>query len=211
MGAPGGDGGSGFCPSGNPSDCGGNSGGNGGDGGDGGDGGNGSGGAVYGTGTVHLAGLGFTGNKVGGGTTGPDCNVPNPGCGGDAGAGGGFATNHGAPGKPGGKGKKGSSSFPNASRRSTSLPPVVVTTRSLARGHKGKSYRAALAAKGGIAPYRWTVKGLPKGLSAASSGVISGRPKSSGAFRLTVTVKDPTAAQPTTGTAKFTLTVTKAS
>ncbi|HET7014991.1 MAG TPA: hypothetical protein VFI65_13835 [Streptosporangiaceae bacterium] len=210
IGAPGGDGGSGFCPSGNPTDCGGNFGGHGGNGGDGSDGGNGRGGAVYGTGRVDLAGVGFTDNKVGGGTTGPDCNAPNPGCGGNGGAGGGFATHDGAPGKPGVKGRKGSASFPSANRASTSLPALKVTTSKLARGHKGKRYRVALTAKGGIAPYRWTVKGLPKGLSAASSGVISGKPKSAGVFRLTITVHDPTAAQQTTGTAKLTLTVTKA-
>ena len=210
IGAPGGNGGSGSCPSGNPSDCGGNTGGNGADGGDGGDGGTATGGAVYGTGPVRLAGVGFTGNKVGGGTTGPDCNLPNPGCGGDAGAGGGFATHHGSPGKPGREGKQGASSLPDANHKPTSLPPVKVTTRRLARGQKGKSYRVALAAKGGIAPYKWTVKGLPRGLSATSSGVIAGQPTRAGVFRLTVTVKDPTAAHQTSGTAKLTLTVTKA-
>ncbi len=207
IGGDGGDGGSGFCPSGNPSDCGGNTGGDGGNGGDGGDGGDGAGGAVDGSGLVHLEGTAFSGDKVGGGTTGPDCNVPNPGCGGSEGAGGRFATTDGSPGDPGNNGKTGGTSFPAANVKATALAPVTVATKSLAKGRAGQSYHGGLLAKGGISPYLWVVKGLPKGLKATTNGMIGGKPAKAGTFHLMITVADPTAAKPTTGRAKLTLTV----
>ena len=68
--------------------------------------------------------------------------------------------------------------------------PLVMVTRTLPPAEEGKKYSVKLEAKGGTAPYKWTVKGLPKGLSAKSSGLIEGVPvKGSGGRKYSVIVE----------------------
>ncbi|ANZ42108.1 peptidase S8/S53 subtilisin kexin sedolisin [Lentzea guizhouensis] len=57
-----------------------------------------------------------------------------------------------------------------------------------------------LSASGGTAPYTWSVTGLPAGLTASSSGAISGTPTTAGTYSVTATVTD---AAGKTGTATF--------
>ncbi len=53
---------------------------------------------------------------------------------------------------------------------------LVITTASLPDGTVGVAYSASLAASGGVKPYTWSITGLPAGLSADATGVISGTP-----------------------------------
>lgn len=65
----------------------------------------------------------------------------------------------------------------------------VITTKALPAGVKGRAYSFQLTATGcppkGCA---WTVVGLPAGLRASRSGLISGTPATTGSFHITVTV-----------------------
>ncbi len=76
----------------------------------------------------------------------------------------------------------------------TIIAGVTITTTSLPNGAVGTAYSQTLGATGGTAPYsNWTVSSgtLPAGLSlAASTGVISGTPTTSGTSSFSVTVKD---------------------
>ena len=76
----------------------------------------------------------------------------------------------------------------------TMVTPPVVTTTSLPTGSVGVPYSQALAASGGVPPYgNWTVSvgSLPAGLSLnASTGVISGTPRTAGTSSFSVTVQD---------------------
>jgi hypothetical protein len=83
--------------------------------------------------------------------------------------------------------------------------PAVVTTTYLAGGNLHARYHAALTAQGAITPYSWTVRGLPKGLTVSSSGIISGRPRRAGLFNLNIAFTDPTATHHTTGTTELPL------
>lgn len=69
--------------------------------------------------------------------------------------------------------------------------PLLVSTSSLVAAHQHQSYAAALAATGGIAPYRWTCRpGLPAGLHLLASGRLVGIPRGrrrSAAITFTVT------------------------
>jgi Putative Ig domain len=59
------------------------------------------------------------------------------------------------------------------------IPPVTISTTSLANGTVGATYAATLAASGGTAPYTWRITSgaLPAGLTlGATTGVISGKP-----------------------------------
>ena len=68
--------------------------------------------------------------------------------------------------------------------------PLKLVTRGLAAGIRGLFYIQKLSASGGVAPYTWTVGGLPRGLSGSSAGVISGYPRATGTRTVTVRVKD---------------------
>src|SRR5919204_5040207 len=69
---------------------------------------------------------------------------------------------------------------------------VTVATTRLPAAANGHAYRAKIAVRGGESPFRWSlVRGtLPRGLKLAASGTISGKPASSGAFRISVRVRD---------------------
>lgn len=70
------------------------------------------------------------------------------------------------------------------------VPPLSVTTASLANATVGTGYSATLGATGGVPPYTWTATGLPAGLSVSSTGAISGTATAAGAASVSVTVKD---------------------
>ncbi len=78
------------------------------------------------------------------------------------------------------------------------LPVVTmsVAPSALPNGQVGVAYPSTtLTASGGTSPYRWSATGLPEGVVLdADTGVVSGSPKSSGAFGVVVTVLDATSA-----------------
>ena len=72
-------------------------------------------------------------------------------------------------------------------------PRLAVATRSLRPAHAGHVYKATLAARGGVAAFRWSLAGgsLPRGLRlAGGTGTISGSPSHGGTFRFTLRVRD---------------------
>ena len=74
-------------------------------------------------------------------------------------------------------------------------------------GTVGTAASLQLSATGGTAPYTWSVSGLPAGLSANSSGLISGTPTTPGTSTVTATVTDSGSR---TGTATFSWTINPA-
>ncbi|HET6210575.1 MAG TPA: Ig domain-containing protein, partial [Jatrophihabitans sp.] len=81
---------------------------------------------------------------------------------------------------------------------------VTVTNPGSQTGTVGSAVSLQLSASGGTAPYTWTAGGLPTGLSASTSGLISGTPSAAGSYTVTVTAKDATGA---TGSASFSWTI----
>ena len=71
-------------------------------------------------------------------------------------------------------------------------PPVQIATSSLPLAVRGLAYSQQLAATGGTQPFTWSLTGapLPSGLSLNSSGLISGTPTVTGAFTVTLSVRD---------------------
>ena len=69
---------------------------------------------------------------------------------------------------------------------------VVLVAKPLAVARVGRTYAARLVARGGTAPYRWTVTSgvLPKGLRLHPDGRISGTPASTGQARLVLRAAD---------------------
>ncbi len=68
---------------------------------------------------------------------------------------------------------------------------LTVATGSLADGTVGAPYSQPVQASGGTPPYRWSVRGLPAGLSIdPTTGTISGTPTQTGAFTVDVTLTD---------------------
>jgi hypothetical protein len=66
----------------------------------------------------------------------------------------------------------------------------VVATGTRVGARVGVPFSGRLRAAGGTAPYRWTVRGLPRPLHLSASGAVVGRPRASGRFRLEVEVTD---------------------
>ncbi|MGA2961767.1 MAG: putative Ig domain-containing protein [Candidatus Korobacteraceae bacterium] len=91
---------------------------------------------------------------------------------------------------------------------SSPVAPLQVTTTTLPIGTVGTSYSAALQAKGGTSPYKWTVVSgsMPSGLALSTSGSISGNPSSAGQGTFTLQAKD-SAASPQAATVSMTITV----
>ena len=74
------------------------------------------------------------------------------------------------------------------------LPPIVVTTTTVANGTVGTAYSATLSASGGTGSYVWSVSAgtLPAGLSLSTTGVISGTPTTAATTTFTVRATDVT-------------------
>ena len=81
------------------------------------------------------------------------------------------------------------------------VAPLTITTTTLADGYLTTPYSRTLTASGGKSAYTWSVitGNLPAGLTlAASTGIISGTPTTTGVGSITVQVKDATSATTTT-------------
>ena len=89
------------------------------------------------------------------------------------------------------------------------ITPLLITTASLPAGTVDTPYSATLSATGGLPPYTWSIiKGsLPAGLSMnASSGVISGIPRTAGTSNFSVQVSD-SESPPATTSAPLSITI----
>lgn len=67
---------------------------------------------------------------------------------------------------------------------------LVVSSAKLVGARQGIPFTARLGARGGTGPYRFVVQGLPRPLRVTAAGLVTGRPRSSGRFRLIVSVTD---------------------
>ena len=79
-------------------------------------------------------------------------------------------------------------------------PRLTVAARRLPAAAAGRAYRAKLSARGGVAPFRWSLGhgALPRGLKLTSrTGTIAGTTKNTGTFRVTVRVRDALGASST--------------
>jgi len=89
----------------------------------------------------------------------------------------------------------------------TILPPAIaITPATLVSPVIGTAYSSTLAASGGVAPYTFTITGLPPGMS-ASGATISGTPTGTGTFTVAAVVQDSTAPTALTATNNYTFTV----
>ncbi|MDE2413657.1 MAG: hypothetical protein KGM60_02770 [Comamonadaceae bacterium] len=69
--------------------------------------------------------------------------------------------------------------------------PLSTSNTDLGTLTNGVPFAYALAVSGGVPPYQWSVTGLPNGLSADGTGLISGTPKAqAGAYGAKATVTD---------------------
>ena len=84
--------------------------------------------------------------------------------------------------------------------------PLAITA-SLPNGTANAPYAATLTATGGTPPYTWSASGLPSGITANTSGAISGTPATPGTYTVAVTVTD---ANQQTVSQSFTVTIAAA-
>lgn len=71
-------------------------------------------------------------------------------------------------------------------------PAIVISPATLPNGMAGTPYSAMLTASGGVGPYSFSLLsgGLPIGMTFSSAGVLSGTPRSTGSFSLTIRATD---------------------
>ncbi len=75
----------------------------------------------------------------------------------------------------------------------TIAAPPTITLGAInlpASGYRYGTYSGSASASGGVGALTWTATGLPGGVSIASDGTISGSPKATGVFHVTLTVTD---------------------
>ncbi|WP_198665920.1 MULTISPECIES: putative Ig domain-containing protein [unclassified Sphingomonas] len=87
--------------------------------------------------------------------------------------------------------------------------PIALGTAALPAGTVGTAYAGAVAATGGVAPYRYAVSAdaLPTGVTLASDGTLSGTPTASGTFTATVTVTDSATGTAATASRAYTIAI----
>jgi hypothetical protein len=100
----------------------------------------------------------------------------------------------------------GSPLSPRLSYSGSKLPPIVITTTTLANGTVSVAYSQTLAATGGVGSLTWTLDSgsLPTGLSLSTAGIISGTCSHGAVFSFVVKATD-TVSQ--TKTASLSITV----
>jgi len=82
---------------------------------------------------------------------------------------------------------------PNATQSFTLYAGFRVTTTTLAPATIGVPYSASVSVAGGTAPYKFKIKGLPKGIKGSKTGAISGTATSKDhlqTYAVTVTITD---------------------
>lgn len=67
---------------------------------------------------------------------------------------------------------------------------LTIRTAKLRIAKVGRPYAGSIVIRGGATPYRLVVRGLPRPLHVGSDGRVTGRPRSSGKFSLSVDVTD---------------------
>ena len=73
----------------------------------------------------------------------------------------------------------------------TGKSPLKIETTSVPKASVSTPYRVIFGAEGGVYPYTWTEAGtLPKGLTFAGTGILSGKPLQFGTYSFAVGVKD---------------------
>ena len=71
------------------------------------------------------------------------------------------------------------------------LPRVAVVTARLKAARLGARYGARVVARGGLAPYRWSFRGVPAGLHVSATGAFTGSPRGRiGLYGITASVVD---------------------
>jgi uncharacterized repeat protein (TIGR02543 family) len=86
----------------------------------------------------------------------------------------------------------GTTATTNSSAATLTILPLTITTTSLPDGTVGTSYNSgSLSATSGVLPCTWSASGLPTGLNINTvTGVVYGRPITSGTFPVHLTVTD---------------------
>ena len=69
-------------------------------------------------------------------------------------------------------------------------PPLEITTLRLPPAHRQHRYAIALAAQGGVPPYRWSGVGVPRGFRLSIDGRVTGIPRTEGVSRIRLSVRD---------------------
>jgi large repetitive protein len=67
---------------------------------------------------------------------------------------------------------------------------LAIATRSLHAASTGQPYSTRMRLSGGARPFKWTARGLPRGLHLNSAGTLAGSPAVAGTYRLQVRVRD---------------------
>ena len=67
---------------------------------------------------------------------------------------------------------------------------VAIAIRSLRAASIGQAYSVRVRLSGGARPFRWTARGLPRGLRLSPTGTLAGSPAVAGTYRLQIRVRD---------------------
>jgi hypothetical protein len=68
-------------------------------------------------------------------------------------------------------------------------PRLVISAKRLPPAKAGHAYLAKIGTRGGVGPFRWSARGLPRGLKIVA-GTISGKAPARGVARVTVRIRD---------------------